>query len=108
MPPSILIIEPHHELATAFAEVVASANYTPLVRTHLQSLTDLSERPATIVIRIGHGALPQLGTDRPPIVAIAATDDDAAEAERLGCDVVLHGAVEICKLLAALQRLVRL
>ena len=108
MPPSILIIEPHRDLAAAFAEVVASANYTPLVRTHLQSLADLTERPATIVVRIGHGALPQLGKDRPPIVAIATTEDDAAEAERLGCDIVLHGAVEICKLLSALERLVRL
>jgi hypothetical protein len=40
-------------------------------------------------------------------VAIAGTEEDAAEAERLGCDIVLHGAVEICKLLAALERLVR-
>lgn len=107
MPPSILIIEPHRELATAFAEVVASANYTPLVRPHVQSLADLGVQPATIVIRIGHGVLPLLGTDRPPIVAIAATEADAAEAERLGCDVILHGAVEICKLLSALERLVR-
>jgi hypothetical protein len=108
MPPSILIIEPHPELAAAFAAVVSSANYTSQVRPHVHSLTDLGVRPAAIVIRIGHGALPLLGPDRPPIVAIAATDADAAEAERLGCDVVLHGAMEICKLLSALERLIRI
>jgi hypothetical protein len=107
MPPPILIIEPHPELAAAFAAVVSSASYTPQVRPHVQSLTDLGVRPAVIVIRIGHGTLPLLGPDRPPIVAIAATEADAAEAERLGCDVVLHGAVEICKFLSALERLVR-
>jgi hypothetical protein len=107
MPPPILIIEPHRELANAFAEVVATANYLPLVRAHVQSLADLGVQPATIVIRIGHGVLPLLGPERPPIVAIATTEADAAEAERLGCDVVLHGAVEIRKLCSALERLVR-
>jgi hypothetical protein len=108
MPPPILIIEPHPELAAAFASVVSSASYTAQVRPYVQSLTDLGVQPAAIVIRIGHGTLPVLGPDRPPIVAIASTEADAAEAKRLGCDVVLNGVVEIHKLLSALERLIRI
>lgn len=108
MPPPILIIEPHPELAAAFAAVVTSASYTPLVRPHVQSLSDLGVQPAAIVIRIGHGSVPVPGPDRPPIVAIATTDADVAEAERLGCNVTLRGAEEICKLVPALERLVRI
>jgi len=101
----VLIIEPHDELATAFEKVIASASYTPIVRRHVDSLDDLAVRPATIVIRIGHADLSGLPAQRPPIVAIASTEEDVAEASRLRCEVVLHGPGEIKHLCDAVRSL---
>lgn len=101
----VLIIEPHDELAAAFADVLASANYTPIVRRHVHSLDDIGPRPATIVLRIGHADVSRLPPDRPPIVAIASTDADVEEARRLRCEVVLRGPSEIKRLCEALRSL---
>ena len=106
MPGPVLIIEPHDELAAVFEDVVASAFCTPpLVRRHVESLNDLRVRPATIVLRVGHADVSNLPPDRPPIVAIAFTDADVAEAERLHCEVVLRAPGEVRRLCDVLRSL---
>jgi hypothetical protein len=101
----VLIIEPHDELATAFEQVVASADFYPIVRRHVDSLGDLGLTPSTIVVRIGHGDVSSLPPDRPPIVAIASSDADVAEAHRLHCEVILRAPAEIRRLCEALREL---
>lgn len=101
----VLIIEPFADLASAFEEVIASASYAPIVRRHVDSLTDLSVMPATIVVRIGHGDVSRLPPERPPIVAIASSESDVAEAERLHCEVVLRAPADIKRLCEAVRSL---
>lgn len=103
----VLIIEPHDELAAAFGEVVASAHYAPVVRRHVDSLADVGVTPATILIRVGHADVSSLPPDRPPIVAIASSDEEVREAERLRCEVVLRAPKEIRRLYDALRSLAR-
>jgi hypothetical protein len=101
----VLIIEPYADLASAFEEVIASASYAPIVRRYVDSLTDLAVTPATIVVRIGHGDVSRLPPERPPIVAIASSDSDVEEAERLHCEVVLRAPAEIKRLCEAVRSL---
>lgn len=103
----VLIIEPHDELSAAFADVLASANYRPLVRRHVDAIADLGVTPAAIVLRIGHAEVSRFPPDRPPIVAIVSSEEDLAEAERLQCEVVLRGPAEIKRLCDALRSLSR-
>jgi hypothetical protein len=99
----VLIIEPHDELAAALEKVIATASYSPIVRRHLDALEDLGVTPATIVMRIGHADVSQLPPHRPPIVAIASTQEDVEEASRLRCEVVLRGPGEIKRLCEVLR-----
>ena len=101
----VLIIEPHDELAAAFEQVVASADFTPTVRRHVESMADLGITPAAIVVRIGHGDISTLPPDRPPVVAIVTTEEEAAEAQRLRCEVVLRAPAEIRRLCEVLRML---
>ena len=101
----VLIIEPHAELATALEEVVASAWCLPLVRRHVASLSDLEVRPASIVLRVGHADVSGLRPDRPPVVAIAFSEEDVAEAERLRYEVVLRAPSEVRRLCEVLRSL---
>lgn len=101
----VLIIEPHDELAAAFEQVLASADFNPIVRRHVASMADLGVVPSTIVVRIGHGDVSTLSADRPPIVAIASSDEEVKEAERLRCEVVLKGPAEVRRLCEALRTL---
>jgi hypothetical protein len=103
---SVLIIEPHDELAAAFEKVIASASYAPIVRRHVDSLDDLDVTPASIVMRIGHADVSHLPPHRPPIVAIVSSDEEIAEASRLRCEAVLHGPAEIKRLCEVLRSLV--
>lgn len=99
----VLIIEPHQELATAFEDVIALANYTPIVRGHVDCLADLSVVPSSIVVCIGHADVSKLPPSRPPIVAITSSEAEVAEATRLRCEVVLRGPSEIRRLPEALK-----
>jgi hypothetical protein len=101
----VLIIEPHHELAVAFEEVIACASYATIVRSHLDSLSDIGVRPVGIVMRIGHADVSKLPIERPPIVAIASSDADVEEAKRMHCEVVLRAPAEIKRLCEALRSL---
>jgi hypothetical protein len=114
MPPSILILEPRRDVASALEGVVNSANYVAIVAPHLERLSDLPVPPAAIIVRISfesvseppHVALGRL-RDRPPVVAIAWADEEIAEATRLKCDVVLRAPADVSRLCQVLERLVR-
>jgi hypothetical protein len=101
----VLIIEPHEELAVALERAVASADFHPIVRRYVASISDLGVTPTSIVVRIGHGDVSNLPPDRPPIVAIASSDEAAQEAQRLRCEVVLRAPGEIKRLCEALKSL---
>ena len=110
----ILIIEPRREVAVALEEVITSAHYTVMVIPHLERLSDLGETPAAIVVRIAfeglvpaHAAIEKLPTNRPPVLAIAWDDEEAAEAERLKCDVVLRSERGVSHLCEELRRVVQ-
>jgi hypothetical protein len=99
MPPTVLIIEPYRDLATAIEEVVTMAHCTPVTVSSGQGMADLSDTPAAIVVRVTtnvafdspHESLRQIPREhRPRVVALAVTDEDVLEAERLQCDVVLR------------------
>jgi hypothetical protein len=95
MAPTVAIIEPHREFASALEEVVALARCAPVTMAEFDELTDLALPPAAIVVRFstklpftslhdGLSRLPSAG--RPTVLALASTDADVAEAERLGCE----------------------
>ena len=111
MGPPILIIESQHEVAAALEEVVNSANYQAMVLPYVDRLADIPVRPAAIVVRIAfesvsdppHKAIARLPAGRPPIVAIAMTEEECTEAARLKCEVVLRGADGVKRLCNALS-----
>jgi hypothetical protein len=114
MRPVILIIEARREVASALEEVITSAHYDAVVIPHLERLADLGETPAAIVVRIAfegvvpaHAAIEKLPANRPPVLAIAWNDEEAAEAERLKCDVVLRSRLGVSHLCEALKRVVQ-
>jgi hypothetical protein len=114
MRPVILIIEARREVASALQEVITSAHYDAVVIPHLEQLADLGETPAAIVVRIAfegvvpaHAAIEKLPANRPPVLAIAWNDEEAAEAERLKCDVVLRSRDGVSHLCEALKRVVQ-
>lgn len=114
MRPSILIIEPHREVAAALEHVVNSANYVAVVTPHLERLADVGVTPSAIIVRIAfesagepaHAAVERLGMDRPPVLAIASDAAELREAERMKCEIVLRAPQEVSRLCDALARLV--
>jgi hypothetical protein len=114
MRPVILIIESRPEVAEALADVVTSANYSPMVRPYVEQLTDIGVTPSAIIVRIAfesvgepaHAAIGRLPIDRPPIVAIAWEERELAEAARLKCDVVLRAPNDVGRLCEALTAVV--
>jgi hypothetical protein len=116
MRPIVLIIESRPEVAAALEDVITSARYAPLVRPHVEGLSDLDVMPSAIVVRIAfegigeppHTAIERLPPDRPPIIAIAWEDHEVAEAHRLGCDVVLRAPDDVSRLCDALTAMVDL
>jgi hypothetical protein len=111
--PAILIIEPRREVAEAIAEVVTSAHYLPVIRPHLEHLSDLDTTVAAIVTRVAfegvseppHAAIARLPAVHPPVIAIVWAEDEIAEAQRLNCDVILRGPHDISQLCDVLKRL---
>lgn len=97
--PTVVIVEPYRDIAVALEEVVSLAQCTPVTVGTLEEVGDLvHRRPIAIVVRVAthlsthspHATLrawPR--TARPMIVALVSSEEDAAEAERLGCDVIL-------------------
>jgi hypothetical protein len=114
MPPVILIIEPRIEVATALESAIAMTNLLPIVVQHFERLGDVPHDVAAIVVRVAfegigepaHAAVDRLPRDRPPVVAIASTQDEIAEARRMKCDVVLQAPQEVGRLCETLTKLV--
>jgi hypothetical protein len=114
MQPVILIIEQRPEVADALSDVITSAHYYPIVRPHVERLTDLGVTPSAIVVRIAfenigepaHAAIARLPADRPPIIAIVWEETEAEEAARLACDVVLRAPGDVARLCDALTTVV--
>src|SRR5688500_10945359 len=114
MLPPILIIERRREVADALAEVITSANYSAVIRSHVEQLADVGVIPAAIVVRIAfegiseppHIAIERLTPQHPPVVAIAWEDEEVAEAHRMKCDVVLRAPKDVGRLCEVLTKLV--
>lgn len=114
MPPVVLIIESRIEVATALESAIAMSNLLPVVVQHVERLGDVPHAVAAIVVRFAfegvgepaHAAVERLPRDRPPVVAIASTQEEIAEARRMKCDVVLHAPQEINRLCETLTKLV--
>lgn len=110
MRPVILIVETRREVAEALEEVVTSARYDAIVRSHVDCLADLDVTPAAIIVRIAfegigepqHAGIGRLSS-RPPVVAIVWKDQEVAEAERLKCEVVLKAPDDVGRLCEALS-----
>lgn len=115
MRPTVLIIEPRHEVATALEDVVNSANYVAMVRPYLDDPHELGAATAAIIVRITsdtlceppHAAIGRLPAGHPPVIAIAFDDREVAEARRLKCDVVLRGSHDVGRLYEVLGRIVQ-
>jgi hypothetical protein len=114
MRPAVLILESRSDVADALHDVITSAHYDAIIRPHINGLADLETRPVAIVTRItsvgggypAYRALEMLRENRPPVVAIVWADDEAAEATRLKCEVVLRAPAEIGRLCEALMRVI--
>jgi hypothetical protein len=113
MRPVVLIIETRPEVAAALEEVVTSARYAPMVRPHIERLSDLDVLPSAIIVRIAfesmgepqHAVIGRL-TGRPPVVAIAWEDREVAEARRLKCEVILRAPDDVGRLCDALTAVI--
>ena len=114
MRPVILIIEQRPEVAEALEEVVISASYSPVVRSHVERLGDLGVLPSAIIVRIAnegvgeppHAAIGRLPSNRPPVIAIAWEQSEVDEAHRLQCDIVLRAPGDVARLGDALTSIV--
>ena len=102
--PTVVIVEPHHDVAVALEDVVKLAHCSPLIVSGVESLQRLHLAPAAIVVRVSadlplrspHAGLDDLPrANRPMIVALVATQGDIAEAERLDCEVVVRAPGQI-------------
>jgi hypothetical protein len=115
MPPVVLILEARKEVADALESAIALADVTPVVVPHIECLGDVPYTPAAIVVRIAfesvseppHAAIGRLGRERPPVVAIVREENEAAEARRLRCDVVLRAPDDIPRLCEAVLTVIR-
>ena len=113
MRPAILIIEPRPEIASALEDVVASANYVPIVRPYIDGVDGLEIDAAAIIVRVAfdgvsepaHRALERIRI-RPPVVAIIWDEEELTEAKRLGFEVILHAPDDVGRLCEVLSRLV--
>jgi len=112
--PLVLVIEPHREIANALQDVVTLAGCVPVMASHCESVRELDSLPAAIVVRIAteirmmppHFGLEHFSrTDQPLIVALASSDADVAEAERLECQVIARAPNQVQALYKALTQL---
>jgi len=112
--PTVVIAEPHQQMAGALEDVVTMAGCVPVIVNRCESVMTLSAEPAAIVVRVAtemplvspHLGLAQLGRGRRPlIVALVSSDADVAEAERLHCQVIARAPHQVQTLYDTLVRL---
>jgi CheY-like chemotaxis protein len=114
MIPTVLVLEPQREIADALRDLLTSIRYGTVVRPHLERLTDLGITPAAIIVRIAfegmgepaHAAITRLPPGHPPVIALASDEKEFAEAQRLGCDVVLRAPSEVNRLCEVLSQVI--
>jgi hypothetical protein len=113
---TVAIVEPYPDLAAALQEVVALANCHAVTMTNAGALSELPHPPAAIVVRIAtnlpfespHAGLEDLArTNRPVVMALASTEADVEEAQRLGCEIVLREPQQVRGLYDALTEVVK-
>jgi hypothetical protein len=109
--PTVVIVEPHRELAAALQEVVVLARCRAITFADFDELNGLPAPPQAIVVRIdgnpAHKAAMEVGCGRlapprPKLVGLVSTDGDVTEAQRVGCDVVLREPQQVRALYDAL------
>jgi len=114
--PTVVIVEPYKDFAAALQEVVALAHCKPVTIGNVAGLSELSKPPAAIVVRVAtnlpfespHAGLDDMHPDkRPLVVALTSSDADVAEANRLGCEVVLREPQQVRGLYDALTHVVK-
>jgi hypothetical protein len=112
--PTVVIAEPHHEIADALGDVVRLAHCVPVTVNHFDAVHELRSWPAALVVRVStelRSMSPHIGLDhlartrRPLIVALAWSEADVAEAERLECDVIARAPRQVQAVYEALTRL---
>jgi hypothetical protein len=111
--PVVVIAEPHHEMSDALEDIVTLAGCIPVTVSGFESLDGVLSSPAAIVVRVAsetplvspHQGLEHPGPRRPLIVALASTDADVAEAERLQCEVIARAPYQVQALYDALTQL---
>ena len=114
--PLVVVVEPHREIADALQDVVTLAGCVPVMASHCESVRELNldSLPAAIVVRVAteirtmspHFGLEHFSrTDEPLIVALASSDADVAEAERLECQVIARAPNQVQALYNALTQL---
>ena len=113
MRPTVAIIEPYRDMALPLEEVVMLARCTPVTMSCADGLKELAEPPSAIVVRIATGlpaAAPSTQlkemcrSSETKVLALTATDEDAAEARRLGCDTLLREPRQVRALYEALTK----
>ena len=109
-----MVAETHHEIADALQDVVILAGCIPIIVSEGESMGERPALPEAIVVRVAtempmtspHLNLRQFGrTERTLVVALASSDADVAEAERLGCQVIARAPRQVQVLYEALTQL---
>jgi hypothetical protein len=102
--PTVVIAEPHHEIAHALEDVVTLAGCVPVTVSQFESVKTLDTQPVAIVVRVAtemplvapHRGLEGLARGRRPlIVALASSDADVVEAQRLDCEIIARAPHQV-------------
>jgi hypothetical protein len=108
---TVVIAEAHYEIAHALMDVVTLAGCVPVTVTHVDSVRTLEVQPAAIVVRVDRVLSSHRGLEnfvrgrRPLIVALASSDADVAEAERLNCEIIARAPHQVQMLYDVLKEL---
>lgn len=112
--PMVVIAEPHRAIADALQDVVTLAGCAAVIVDTVEAVRAFRS-PAVLVVRIAtemplmspHRGLEHLArTERPLVVALASSEADVAEAERLACEVIACAPRQVQALYETLRQLV--
>jgi hypothetical protein len=108
---TVVVAEAHYEIAHALMDVVTLAGCVPVTVTHFDSVQTLDVQPVAVVLRVDPLLSPHRGLEnfargrRPLIVALASSDADVAEAERLECEIIARAPHQVQMLYDVLKEL---
>lgn len=111
--PTVVIAEAHYEIAHALEDVVTLAGCIPVTVSDFESVRTLDCHPIAIVVRVAtemplmspHRGLEAFDHGRPLIVALASSDADVAEAQRLDCEIIARAPHQVQTLYDVLTEL---